>query len=147
VSVTFAAEILVDPSADAAAAVLRDWELDPVNADLVLTGTGDASFLSGTPAIVSDLKSRLLTFLGEWYLDLTLGFDWFGSVLGQKLDEGRVRAKVETEALACPGVVSVDSVSATVTDTTHRQVTISFTATTDIGAVISVTLAALQQGS
>jgi len=146
VGVSFTATIDSEPAQTSAGNVFRDWKLDDVNEDLELDDTGDAAALTSTSAIVSDLKSRFQTFLGEFYRDLTIGFDWFGAVLGQKLDEGLVRTKVEAEALACPGVVSVDSVSATVTDTKIRQVTITFTATTDVGAVITAVLTA-QQGA
>lgn len=144
--VTFTATITQADAQTTAATAVRDWALDSVNDDLALDpATGDMAVVVGTDGVVSDLKSRLLTFLGEWWLDTSIGFPWTQEVLGQKLDEGNVRASVEAEALACPGIVSVEDVTS-VFDTTARSLAITFSATDDLGAVITAVVQA-QQGA
>lgn len=141
-AVTFTATIqdASDQDDNAGDTALRDWSLDVDGDDdlAIDPDTGDAVFDVGAAAIVSDLKSRLLTFLGEWFLDTSIGFPWFQDVLGQKLDEGRIRSDVEREALGTPGVVDVSDL--VITSPAAREVSVTFNATASTGQVIVATL-------
>jgi hypothetical protein len=131
------------PGSDAGASALQDWALDAVNGDLALDGGGDALYLTGVAAIASDLDSCFRTFLGEWYLDLTLGFPWFQDVLGQRYDAALFRRDSEQLALSRPGVVALqDWVSSF--DNVTRNLAAIFNVKTDTGELIAGQLTATQ---
>ena len=58
---------------------------------LLNTLTNDRIFVNGQPSITSDLtttvaqrlKIMLQTFLGEWFLDPTIGIDYFNQIFGK----------------------------------------------------------------
>lgn len=70
---------------------------------------------SGIEAVVIGVRSRLLLFAGEWFLDLAAGIPYLptaGSderiaILGQHYDAAKARAAFRREILASPGVVEV----------------------------------------
>jgi hypothetical protein len=49
-----------------------------------LQGNGQANFLSDLDAMVQIIRSRLLLFQGEWFLDLLDGLPMFQSILGSQ---------------------------------------------------------------
>ena len=47
-------------------------------------GQSQNNFLVNSPAAVAQIvQTSLLLFLGEWYLDATLGIPWFEGVIGK----------------------------------------------------------------
>ena len=129
---------------EAGAAALRDVALDPADGDLLFVD-GDEVWLSGNEAIASDLKSALTMFgpgeprgepavAGEWFLDTSEGLDYWGKVLGQKLNRGEVAQHFREVAEAVPGVLK-----ATVElELTGRILTVTVKATTDTGEILAV---------
>lgn len=72
--------------------LLTDYNNDN---DLVIGSNGDLQLTSSTAELVaSRLADRIGTALGEWFLELTYGFDWFGLVFGVKNPQ---RVDIETE--------------------------------------------------
>lgn len=140
-----AAAAAVTPGEQSGADAERDWALDPVDGDLQIGTDGDGVWVAGDAAIASDLQSEFLMFLEEWYLDLQAGFPWFQEFLGEKLDETRLRRRVEEAARRVPGVVELQSYQA-IENAQERSVVISFEAKCNTGAVITAT-ATLEQGA
>lgn len=93
------------------------------NGDLAL---GSQEFLTGYSAeeVAQNVVTRLKFFFGEWFLDVTDGTDWFGSVLGK----GSVLASRETvirrRILLTPGCVGMTAFSIT-SDISTRELTVS----------------------
>lgn len=93
------------------------------NGDLAL---GAQEFLTGYSAeeVAQNVVTRLKFFFGEWFLDVTDGTDWFGSVLGK----GSVLASRETvirrRILLTPGCAGMTSFSIT-SDISTRELTVS----------------------
>ena len=107
-------------SADTA---IRDFALGS-DGDLLLKD-GDLVFNFGTEGITSDLLSRLKTFLGECFLDTSLGLAWREKILGHKPSAGELRDIFRTEILGTPGIKSLSKFDAT---TTNRVLQITFVA-------------------
>lgn len=73
--------------------------------------------VSGLDAAVIGVRTRLLLFQGEWFLNLSAGVPWLptadgavpesAAILGQAFDEIKVRAAILAEILTCPGVIDV----------------------------------------
>lgn len=131
------------PGSQSGADGFRDWALDPDDGDLMIGDDGDAVFNTGADGIASDLQDCFKTWLGEWYLDTSLGFPWLQDVLGQRYDAALIRRDVTQLALSRPGVASVQGYVSTY-DNVERVITIAFQVVCDFGALIDATLTATQ---
>lgn len=80
--------------------------------DLHLDETGNLALVYDAEAVGQNARQRLMFFKGEWFLDPTLGVDWFGQVLGYT--EARVpiaEAVVKRTILETPGVTAIREIS------------------------------------
>lgn len=130
------------------ATALRDMALDPTTGDLMLD-QGDIVFNRGVEAIASDIKSRCLTFgpgvvpddgeeiPGEWFLDTSIGVNYWGKVFRGAVAEADARDAFVQEIAKTPGVLEVRRVVSSITD---REFELRFDVLTDLGMVISATL-------
>jgi hypothetical protein len=100
--------------------------------DLDITEADGLRFTTGLTAIKQGVRRRMQMFLGEWFLDESLGVDYWGSVLGQKFNEARVLQAFRPALLASPGVISIDSLSASF-DGATRTVTVNWAIVTSLG--------------
>lgn len=76
-----------------------------------LSPTGDYTvgqpFLTNSPACVAQaVKTRLLLFLGEWFLDTSDGTPWFQSIVG-KHPNTDPSTFVKQRILGTPNVISI----------------------------------------
>lgn len=129
----------VTPAVLSGLSAIRDWALDPITGDLELVN-GDFPMVSGVDGIVSDLKSRLQTWLGEWFLDPTIGVDYLGRILGKA---GRKDGEAEwrSQILATPGITGITDFRLSIAD---RIMSVVFRVSTDFGVLIDITLNAIQ---
>lgn len=110
---------------------MTNMALDPATNDLILVEGGGIVRVSEGRYTVQIVKNKLLTLLGEYALDPTLGwinFDDF--VKNPDLFDLEVRAK--QVILSCKGVKSVDTMQLTLS---QRKLTVQFTATTVYGGI------------
>lgn len=85
--------------------------------DIKLNEDGDIAFSNGDATVTSvgaeDLAQRLLirlrTFQGEWFMDNTLGVDWWNRVFGKNRSKVAVDAIIQTEIMKEPDVVQITS--------------------------------------
>lgn len=120
--------------AEAGAAAGRDFKLD-ANGDLSLE-EGDFVLLTGADAIASDLKARLQTFLGEWFLDTSIGVPYFTEVYG-KTPAPRLEAIFREEILKTPGVLEILAMQV---QKSGRTLSVTFRVSTDFGELIDAVL-------
>lgn len=80
-----------------------------------LTASGDYKFghanqflINSPEAVAQAIKTRLLLITGEWFLDLTEGTDYFGSILGNNT-QGVRDIVLQDRILSTPGVESIIS--------------------------------------
>lgn len=80
--------------------------------DLELDATGNLRLVYDAEAVGQHARQRLQFFRGEWFLDRTIGVDWFGETLGQReAAVPVVEATVKRVVLATPGVTSLLEIS------------------------------------
>lgn len=107
----------------------------------ILSSTGDmtmggglASFYINSPeAVAQAVKTRLLLFLSEWFLDTTDGTDWFGRVLG-KYTQGTRDAVIRERILDTLGVNTILTYSSSFNSAT-RTFTVNASLDTVYGVV------------
>lgn len=82
------------------------------NNDLVVDETNNLVLVEDAEAVGQHARQRLMFFKGEWFLDPTIGVDWFGQILG--FAENRMplaEATVKRVLLQTPGVTGLRTVS------------------------------------
>lgn len=103
------------------------------------TGDLDVSrgvhFVTGGDAIRQDAARRFRTILGEWFLNLRAGVDYFGQVFVRNPNVMVVRSLFRRTLAGTPGVTSVASFELRV-DRETRELSVSWGAETDAGDVV-----------
>lgn len=90
-------------------------------------GKGIANYAQNEQAINLNIKTALLSWVGDCFFDLQFGIDWV-----RLLDTGQdknLQAALQTLILQLYGVVGVETVSANL-DPATRRLSVSYTATT-----------------
>lgn len=112
-------------------------DLNPINTtfgDFVISN-GD---IQGTPdqltAIQQHILQRLRTFLGEWFLDNTIGLPFYQSILVKNPSIGTVNGLFGAEIVGTPGVIALTKYAFSV-DSVKRSLTADFKALTTGGVV------------
>lgn len=119
----------------AGADAVRDFRLDPVTLDLVLS-EGDLQVISGAEGVASDIASRLQTFRGECFLDLGLGLPYFEEILG-KHPLPRIEEIFRAAILETPGVAGLEAFTL---QKNGRALSLAFRVSTDFATIIDATL-------
>ena len=113
---------------------MSDIYFDHVSGDIVLSG-GDLLFTSDvsySQTMLQRIRANLLTFLGEWFLDVDppqVGVPYFQSLLSQKLPTIELADSIfRTSLINIEGVTSVENIDLSY-DTTTRVLSVSFRVT------------------
>lgn len=111
------------------------------------TPEGDLKFplelARGLEAVAIGIRSRLLLFAGEWFLNTLVGMRWLPSVdgvtiperaaiLGQHFDPLKLKTEFRREIMTTPGVVGVPFITSTFGGET-RTADVSWVARTVFG--------------
>jgi hypothetical protein len=76
--------------------------------DIGLDADGNLAMVRNAEAVGQHARQRLSFFLGEWFLDPSVGVGWFGLVLGQQPARIDIaEAVVKKTILATPGVTGI----------------------------------------
>jgi hypothetical protein len=94
------------------------WDLEISNYQLQI--------VSGADQVAQHIKERLQTFLGEWFLDVTIGFDYFGQVLVKNPDLDTIHAMALNIISSTAGVREVRSLLVDVPDPSTGSLRIQF---------------------
>ncbi len=97
---------------------MKDLKLDPTG-DLLISGF-DLVLVDGRDQVGQRLKTRLKTFLGEWFLDIDRGVPYFEDVLVKNPDMARVNAVLTQQILLDSEITSVTSFATSFDGTTRR---------------------------
>jgi hypothetical protein len=102
-------------------------------------GAGAGNFLVDSPATVAQaIRTRLLLFRSEWFLDVNEGTPWMTEVLGRgttALYDNAIQDRIRET----PGVIALTAYNS-VLDRAKRALTISATVTTRYGSSATVSL-------
>jgi hypothetical protein len=101
-----------------------DILLDTATHDIVLQGR-DLGTVTGNPLIAQRLKQNLLTQLGEWFLDASIGLPWFDDIFQKGTSLGRMRQYLIREIVNTNGVQKLNSLDLSVNNAT-RRLTVAF---------------------
>ena len=90
-----------------------DLLLDPLTHDLVFVNGQATVTYSQSEIVAQRLKITLFTFLGEWFLDTTIGVPYFQQVLGKGRSKSAVDVIFQSIIAADPGVIEIKEFSST----------------------------------
>jgi hypothetical protein len=93
-------------------------------------GKGRNNYLKDRAAIVQNINTRLLSFLGDCFFALNEGLDWF-NLLGGK-SSAAIRVAVATKILDTEGVTGLVEISFSIDE--NRSISISYEAETIYGS-------------
>ncbi len=100
--------------------------------DLVVSD--DLRLSSGLSAVSQSVRIRLQTFMGEWFLDLSLGVPYYQSLLGHRFSVETAQDVFRKEILASRGVSSVTKLEVSF-DAAARRMSVYFEADTIHGSL------------
>jgi len=119
-----------------------DIKLNDETGDVLLSTTNTITtpvFTTTTSEnLAQRLKIRLQTFKGEWFLDGTIGIDYFNQIAGKNRSKAAVDAIIQAEILKENEVLQITAYSSVV-DKTTRKITIQFTVRTVDGFYSTLT--------
>lgn len=98
--------------------------------------TGAIRMVSDGDEVCQNVRCRLLFYLGEWFLDTTVGVPYFQEIFTKPAEISLVESRLKNEILSTPGIASLDSFSTNFNAIT-RELRVSFSATTTYGSVSS----------
>ena len=108
-----------------------DLKLDE-NGSLAFTNSNVDVTTIGAEDLAQRLLIRLSTFRGEWFMDNTLGIDWWERVFGKNRNKTTVDAIIQNEILKEKDVRQITEYSSSLT---NRSYSATFKVRTEDGAV------------
>lgn len=106
--------------------------LDPITHDIII-GRG-ATRVGGAQQVAQLCKCRLMTLLGEWKQDESLGLPWFEAIFTKQVRPADIQSAVASIIRSTNGVQQLISIDVDANFRT-RELTISFTAISDYGNI------------
>ena len=70
---------------------MKDLKIDQSKYDIVIQN-GDIVLINGIEQIAQSIKSSLLVFMGEWFLNTTIGIDYLNRVFTKQTNSRIVRS-------------------------------------------------------
>lgn len=107
--------------------------LKTVDNDLVFENN-KLVLIDGLDFVEQLLKERLQTFLGEWFLDTSLGLPYFQDILVKNPVPTKITALLKDAILETPGVIELVDFSPDF-DSKNRNLMLSFSARTEEGEI------------
>lgn len=102
------------------------------NHDIII-GRG-ATRISGAPQVAQLVKCRILTLLGEWKQDTTIGLPWFDGIFTKNVRPADIESAIANIIRNTNGVQQLISINVN-PDFRTRQLSISFIAISDYGDI------------
>lgn len=116
-----------------------DWALDLDTGDLIFP----LRYTTGLEAVAQGIRIRLLSFRGEWFLDLDDGVPYLvregvtadEALLGQRWDQTKAVQAFRAAIVAAPGVDDLTRLTVEFTGAT-RTMSVSFEVKTSFGVIV-----------
>ena len=119
-----------------------DIKLNSETGDVLLSTTNTITTPTFTTTTSENLAQRLVirlqTFRNEWFLDGTIGIDYFNQIAGKNRSKAAVDAIIQAEILKEQEVLQITAYSSVV-DKTTRKITNQFTVRTVDGFYSTLT--------
>lgn len=113
-----------------------DLLLDPVTHDLVFVNGQATVTYTQSEIVAQRLKITLSTFLGEWFLDTTIGVPYFQQIFGKGRSKSAVDVIFQRIIAADPGVIEIREFSSVI-DNQGRGYEMVFTVRVADGTITS----------
>lgn len=88
-----------------------DLAIDQATNDLYVESDGNVAFAVGARGVAQHVRARLMTFRGEWFLDIDAGVVWLAEIMAEQYNPALAEALVKSEVLDTPGVVAINAFS------------------------------------
>ena len=89
-------------------------------------GQGRANYATEDTAIRQNVKTRLQSFMFDWFLDVDANIDWW-NILGRKNNKQVILDNVKATTINTDGVTSVDNIEITNEANRVLQIQVTFT--------------------
>ena len=110
-----------------------DIKLDESSGDTSIVN-GDFAYTNiGVDDLAQRLYIRLNTFQGEWFMDGTLGVDYFNKVFGKNKSKAAIDAIIQAEVLKEPDALQIVSYESSIN--TDRTFSCTLRVRTENGAI------------
>jgi hypothetical protein len=111
---------------------MKDFAIDP-NSNRFLTDARGLRFTENRlEYLAQKIRCCLSLFLGEWYLDKTIGIPYIPTELKKALHRQMLEAAIRTKIMSVRGVIKLLSFTPEY-DSAKRVLSVSFVAETDAG--------------
>lgn len=112
---------------------MADIALSAKNHDVIFVD-GDILFIANAERVAQDVKIKLLTFYGEWFLNVEHGVPYFEYILDKDPNLLLIRQIFREKILEVDDVNGVDELDLDY-DVRNRTLEVSFSVTTNFGLV------------
>ena len=102
--------------------------------DIFVGPDGSLAMVEDGPQTVQHVRTRLLFYRNEWFLDLQAGTPYFEDIFVKPVDLGRVEGIIKSRILETPGVAQLTQFFLEFDEVT-RQLDIRFSAETSFGSI------------
>ena len=104
------------------------------NNDLLVRG-GSLLTVADGAEIVQHVRSRLLFYLGEWFLDIDAGVPYFQEIFTKPANLANIESIFKSKILRTPGVKRLTDFSMIYEGGSSRTLSVSFSAETTFGFI------------
>jgi hypothetical protein len=112
---------------------MYDIALSAITHDLIIKD-GNIVLIDNAERVAQQIKIKLRSFLGEWFLDTTYGVPYFEDILIKSPSIDHIRNILRTQILSVDDVNSVSSLNLSL-DKKNRTLTVTFECETTYGLV------------
>lgn len=109
------------------------------NNDLIVERGGFRLVRDGAE-VVQHVRTRLLFYLNEWFLDTQAGVPYFQLIFTKPANLQAIESIFKTEILRTPGVRELTDFALTYEGQSVRRLTVTFSAVTDFDEIINETV-------
>jgi len=104
------------------------------NNDLLIS-SGSLRLVEEGAEVVQHVRSRLLFYLEEWFLDLEAGVPYFQEIFTKPANLANIESILKSKILRTPGVQRLTDFSMDYQGGSDRKLTVSFSAETIYGSI------------
>lgn len=104
------------------------------NNDLIIKG-GSFRLVKDAAEVVQHVRTRLLFYYNEWFLDLTAGTKYFQEIFIKPADLANVESILKQRILETPGILTLLEFSMEYEGGRSRKLSVSFSAETIYGLI------------
>lgn len=113
-----------------------EWLLDEDN-DIVLRN-GSFATVDSSQQVAQHVRTRLLFYLEEWFLDARVGTPWFQEVFVKPVNLPLIESIIKARILETPEVARIIEFSIDFPDPNSRALQVNFSAETTYGETITI---------